>query len=185
MFMQGPDNIKNLSMQIGGADKAKAPDKVSENSAPVAQEKFSPTSGNGATVSGSGKPEAAAGQALLGMMANNIVPTNGFFQGNVGKKERVTGEDTIQAHVTALLLDGTEADNQFKELMTRASLGAESSSRTVSPHEVELGKQAVIPLDGPDAQFKDLLRSAFRLAAGRHAPITKETIINSFHEAQE
>jgi hypothetical protein len=185
MFMQGPDNIKNLSMQIGGADKAKAPDKVSENSAPVAQGKGSKILGNGATVNGSGKSEAAAGQALLGMMAeNNIVSTNGFSRGSVEKKGRVGGEDTIQAHVTALLLDGTEAQAQFVELMERASRGAEPSSGKVSQREIELGKQAVMPLDGADAQVKALLTYAFSLA-DRQGPITTGAIINSFHEAQE
>ncbi|MEB3316445.1 MAG: hypothetical protein VKK32_09585 [Candidatus Melainabacteria bacterium] len=187
MFMPGPDNINkppNLSTQIEGAGGAKAANNVSEDGVSAAEGKHSKILRNGATVNGSGVDGNAAGQAKLGMMANNIVPTNGFFKGNVGKKERVTGEDTIQAHVTALLLDGTEADNQFKELMQRASRGAEPSSGKFSQREIELGRQAVIPLDGPDAQFKELLKYAFSLA-DRQGPITTGAIINSFHEAQE
>jgi hypothetical protein len=172
----------NLSTQIGGAGGVK---KVLGDGDESAVGGVNPKVSEGATVAGNGK-SPAAGQALLEMMSNpnGVVPASGFSNGKIEKKP-TRDEATIETHAAALFADGTEADNQFKELMTRASLGAESSSRTVSPHEVELGKQAVIPLDGPDAQFKDLLRSAFRLAAGRHAPITKETIINSFHEAQE
>jgi hypothetical protein len=178
--MSGPDNIKNLSMQIGGADKAKAPDKVSENSAPVAQGKGSKILGNGATVNGSGKPEAAAGQALLGMMAeNNIVSTNGFSRGNVGKKERVTGEATIETHATALLADGPEANRKFQQLMNLASRGAEFSSGKASPREIE-GRQAVMPLEGADAQLGAVLRYAFR-----QEPITTEAIVKSFRESNE
>jgi hypothetical protein len=187
--MEGPDSIKkpsiNLSTQIAAAGAANAANQISEDGVSAAEGKHSAILRNGATVNGSGKPEAAAGQALLGMMANNIVPTNGFFRGKTQEKESVKSGANIETHAAAFLADGPEAKAKFTELMTRASRGAESSSRTVSPHEVELGKQAVIPLDGPDAQFKDLLRSAFRLAAGRHAPITEETIINSFHEAQK
>jgi hypothetical protein len=176
--MEGP---KKISVDLSTTTGTGSVRRVSGDGASPAEGNSLQVSGNGATVSGSGVFEAASGQAKLGMMANGIRLTNGFFK----EKPDTTTPDGIRLHTAALLLDGTEADNQFKELMTRASRGAESSSRTVSPHEVELGKQAVIPLDGPDAQFKDLLRSAFRLAAGRHAPITKETIINSFHEAQE
>jgi hypothetical protein len=186
--MSGPDNINNLpnlSKQIGGVGGARAANKVSGHSAPLEQEKGSQISGNGATVHGSGISEAAAGQAKLGMMAgNNIVSTKGFSRGSVEKKGRVGGEDTIQAHVTALLLDGTEAQAQFVELMERASRGAEPSSGKVSQREIELGKQAVMPLDGADAQVKALLTYAFSLA-DRQGPITTRAIINSFHEAQE
>ncbi len=189
MFMEGPDSIKkpsiNLSTQITAAGAANAANKISEDGVSAAEGKHSKILRNGATVNGSGKPEAAAGQALLGMMAgNNIVSTNGFSRGSVEKKGRVGGEDTIQAHVTALLLDGPEAQAQFVELMERASRGAESSSEKVSPREIELGKQAVIPLDGPDAEVKALLTYAFSLA-DRQGPITTGAIINSFHEAQE
>jgi hypothetical protein len=171
----------NLSTQIEGAGGAKLVNKVSGNSAPVEQEKGSQISGNGATVSGSGKPEAAAGQALLGMMAgNNIVSTNGFFKGKIQEKDSVKGEATIETHAAAFLADGPEANGKFQKLMELASRGAESSS---GPREIELGKQAVMmPLDGPDAQLGAALTYALN-SADRQGPITTQAIINSFHES--
>jgi hypothetical protein len=186
--MSGPDNINNLpnlSKQIGGVGGARAANKVSGHSAPLEQEKGSQISGNGATVHGSGISEAAAGQAKLGMMAgNNIVSTKGFFKEKIHEKDPVKGEATIETHAAAFLADGPEANGKFQQLMNLASRGAESSSGKVFPHEIELARQAVIPLDGPDAQFKKLLNYAFSLA-DRQGPITTGAIINSFHEAQE
>ena len=182
MFMEGPDSIRkpsiNLSTQIGAAKK------VSENSASVAQGKGPQTSGNGATVSGSGIDGNAAGQALLEMMANNIVPTNGLPRGSVEKKGRVGGEATIETHAAAFLADGPEANGKFQKLMQLASRGTESSSGKASPGEIELGKQAVISLDGADAQLAATLRSALSLA-DRQKPVRTEDIIESFHNAKE
>ncbi len=153
MFMPGPDNINRLPTQIVGAGAANAAKQVSVHSAPVDSGKSSEISGNGATVSGSGKPEAAAGQALLEMMAgNNIVSTNGFFKGKIQEKDSVKDEATIETHAAAFLADGPEANGKFQKLMELASRGAESSSGKVSPCEIELRKQAVIPLDRPDAK---------------------------------
>ena len=157
--------------------------RVSGDGASAAEGKNSEILRNGATVSGSGKPEAAAGQALLGMMSNpnGMVPVSGFSN---GKTERKPIEDkaTIETHAAAFLAYGPEANGKFQKLMELASRGAESSSEKVSPREIE--KQAVIPLDGPDAKVKALLTYAFSLA-DRQGPITTGAIINSFHEAQE
>jgi hypothetical protein len=183
--MEGPDSIKKPSIDPLRMMGAGAVKKVSGNSAPVGSGKGPEILGNGATVSGSGKSEAAAGQALLGMMAkNDIVPTNGFFKGKVQEKPVNTNVPDINLHTAALLLDGTEADNQFKELMTRASRGAEFSSGKASPREIE-GRQAVImPLDGPDAHLGAALRLAFN-SADRQGPVTTEAIINSFHASSD
>jgi hypothetical protein len=164
--MEGPDSIKKPSIDPLRMMGAGAVKKVSGNSAPVGSGKGPEILGNGATVSGSGKSEAAAGQALLGMMAgNNIVSTNGFFKGKIQEKDSVKGEATIETHAAAFLADGPEAHGKFQKLMELASRGAESSSGKVSPREIELGKQAVMmPLDGPDAQLGAALRYAFSLA---------------------
>jgi hypothetical protein len=181
--MSGPDNINNLptnlSTQIGGVGGVK---KVLGDGASPAEGNSLQVSGNGATVSGSGVSEAASGQAKLGMMANGIRPTNGFFTGKI--KELVNGGATIETHAAALLADGPEANQQFQRLMQLASRGAESSSGKVFPPEIELAEQAVIPLEGADAQLRAVLRYAFSLA-DRQGPITTGAIINSFHEAQE
>lgn len=181
MFMEIPERPVDLSTKIGGADKAKAANEVSEGDVSVAEGKPSKILRNGATVNGSGVDGNAAGQAKLGMMAgNNIVSTNGFFKGKIQEKDSVKGEATIETHAAAFLADGPEAKAKFTELMQRASRGAKSSSRTVSPHEVKLGRQAVIPLGGPDAELRAVLRHAFSLA-DRHAPVTEEDIIKAFH----
>ena len=188
MFMEGSDSIKKPSIdpsRMMGAGAAKAAHGVSGNSAPVAQGKNSEIPRNASTLSSSGIPEAASGQAKLAMMANNIVPTNGFFRGKTQEKESVKSGANIETHAAAFPADGPEAKAKFTELMQCADRGAEPSSGKVSQREIELRRQAVIPLDGPDAQFTDLLRYAFSLAADRHAPVTQETIITSFHEARE
>jgi hypothetical protein len=155
--MEGP---KKISVDLSTTTGTGSVRRVSGDGASAAEGKNSEILRNGATVSGSGKPEAAAGQALLGMMANGIRPTNGFFQ----EKPDTTTPDGIRLHTAALLADGSEADKQFTELMQGADRGAEPSSRKFSPREIELARQAVIPLDGPDAQFKKLLKYAFSLA---------------------
>ena len=183
MFMEGPKNILVDPSMTTGAGAVNAAKQVSVHSAPVDSGKSSEISGNGATVSGSGKPEAAAGQALLGMIANGIAPTNGFFNGKTEKKLTEDGAN-IETHVAALLLDGPAANGPFQKLIELASRGPESSSGKVDPREIELGKQAM-PLDGPDAK---LLGAALRLAfhsADRQGPVTTKAIINSFHEATE
>jgi hypothetical protein len=182
MFMEIP---KKTSVDLSTTTGTGSVRRVSGDGASAAEGKNSEILRNGATVSGSGKPEAAAGQALLGMMAgNNIVSTNGFFKGKIQEKDSVKDEATIETHAAAFLADGPEANGKFQKLMELASRGAESSSEKVSPPEIELRKQAVIPLDGPDAKVKALLTYAFSLA-DRQGPITTGAIINSFHEAQE
>lgn len=163
MFMEGP---KKISVDLSTTTGTGSVRRVSGDGASAAEGKNSEILRNGATVSGSGKPEAAAGQALLGMMAgNNIVSTNGFFKGKIQEKDSVKGEATIETHAAAFLADGPEAHGKFQKLMELASRGAESSSGKVSPCEIELGKQAVMmPLDGPDAQLRAVLRYAFSLA---------------------
>jgi hypothetical protein len=175
--MEGP---KKISVDLSTTTGTGSVRRVSGDGASPAEVNSLQVSGNGATVSGSGVFEAASGQAKLGMMANGIRLTNGFFK----EKPDTTTPDGIRLHTAALLLDGTEADKQFTELMQRAGRGAEPSSGKVSPREIELGKQAVMPLDGADAQVKALLTYAFSLA-DRQGPITTRAIINSFHEAQE
>jgi len=98
------------------------------------------------------------------MAGNNNLSTNGFFKGKIQENESVKGEATIETHAAAFLADGPEANGKFQKLMQLASRGTESSSGKASPGEIELGKQAVISLDGADAQFTDLLRYAFSLA---------------------
>jgi hypothetical protein len=182
MFMEIP---KKISVDLSTTTGTGSVRRVSGDGASAAEGKNSEILRNGATVSGSGKPEAAAGQALLGMMAgDNIVSTNGFFKGKIQEKDSVKDEATIETHAAAFLADGPEANGKFQKLMELASRGAESSSEKVSPREIKLGKQAVIPLDGPDAEVKALLTYAFSLA-DRQGPITTGAIINSFHEAQE
>lgn len=185
MFMEGPSNRNQPSIDPSRMMGAGAVKKVSGDSAPVGSGKGPEILGNGATVSGSGKSEAAAGQALLGMMSNpnGMVPVSGFSNGKTERKP-IEDEATIETHAAAFLADGPEANGKFQKLMELASRGAESSSEKVSPREIELGKQAVIPLDGPDAEVKALLTYAFSLA-DRQGPITTGAIINSFHEAQE
>jgi hypothetical protein len=176
---------KKISVDLSTTTGTGSVRRVSGDGASAAEGKNSEILRNGATVSGSGKPEAAAGQALLGMMAgDNIVSTNGFFKGKIQEKDSVKDEATIETHAAAFLADGPEANGKFQKLMELASRGAESSSEKVSPREIKLGKQAVIPLDGPDAEVKALLTYAFSLA-DRQGPITTGAIINSFHEAQE
>jgi hypothetical protein len=188
MFMQGPDSIKkpsiNLSTQIAAAGAANAANKISEDGV-SAVGGVNPKVSEGASVAGNGK-SPAAGKALLEMMSNpdGVVPVSGFSNGKTERKPIENGA-TIETHAKAFLANGPEAQAKFVELMERADRGAEPSSGKFSQREIELGRQAVIPLDGPDAQFKELLKYAFSLAADRHAPVTKETIINSFLRAKE
>jgi hypothetical protein len=172
---------KKTSVDLSTTTGAGAVRRVSGEGVSPAEGKNSEILRNGATVSGSGKPEAAAGQALLGMMAgNNIVSTNGFFKGKIQEKDSVKGEATIETHAAAFLADGPEANGKFQKLMELASRGAESSS---GPREIELGKQAVMmPLDGPDAKLGAALTYALN-SADRQGPITTQAIINSFHES--
>jgi hypothetical protein len=180
MFMEIPNYIP--VDPLGGVGGARAANKVSGHSAPVEQEKGSQISGNGATVHGSGISGAAAGQAKLGMMAgNNIVSTKGFFKEKIHEKDPVKGEATIETHAAAFLAGGPEANREFQKLMELASRGAESSSGKVSPREIELARQAVIPLEGADAELGAALRYAFTLADRR--PPTAEDSIRLFKES--
>jgi hypothetical protein len=114
--------------------------RVSGDGASAAEGKNSEILRNGATVSGSGKPEAAAGQALLGMMAgNNIVSTNGFFKGKIQEKDSVKGEATIETHAAALPLGGPKAKGQFQQTVNLASRGAVLEQRAPSS-EILLGR---------------------------------------------
>jgi hypothetical protein len=168
MFMPGPDNINklpNLSTQIGGAGGAKAAQRVSRDGASAAQGNNSQISSNGATVTSPGIDANAAGKALLEMMSNpnGVVPASGFSNGKIEKKP-TRDEATIETHAAALFADGPEANGKFQKLMELASRGAESSSGKLSSREIELGKQAVMPLEGVDAQLGAALRYAFSLA---------------------
>ncbi len=176
MFMEGPKKISvDLSMMTGtGSVRGVSGDGVSPAEGDSLQ-----VSGNGATVSGSGVFEAASGQAKLGMMANGIRLTNGFFK----EKPDTTTPDGIRLHTAALLPDGLEDNGKFQKLMELASRGAEPSSGKVSPSEIESGRQALMPLEGKDGQLAATLRLAFSLA-DRQEPTT-EQIIRSFHEAKE
>lgn len=178
--MSGPDNINKLSTPIGGAGAAKAANKVSGNGASAAEGKNSQISGQAAKVAGTGRDESGAGQALLMIQGNNnILPTKGFFKGKTEGKEQVEDGANIETHATALLADGPEANRKFQQLMNLASRGAEFSSGKASPREIE-GRQAVMPLEGADAQLGAVLRYAFR-----QEPITTEAIVKSFRESNE
>ena len=184
MFMERPSNINkpsiDLSTQIGGAGGAKALQKVSRDGASVGSGKSYEIPGNGARVAGTGKDENAAGQALLMMQGNNILPINGFL-----KEKDAVGEKPvdIRFHTEALLTDGLAANAKFQELVNLASRD-ESSSGTVSLHEIERRKQAVMSLDGLDPQLGAALRLALS-SADRQGPITTEEIINSFRKSSD
>ena len=181
MFMEIP---KKTSVNLPTTTGTGSVRRVLEDgaSAAEAEENNSKILRNGPTVNGSGKPEAAAGQALLEMMSNpnGVVPVSGFFKGKTQEKDSVKGEATIEIHAAAFLADGPEANGKFQKLMELASRGAESSSGTVSQREIELGRQAVIPLDGPDAELGAALRYAFSLA---DRPPTAEDSIRLFKES--
>jgi hypothetical protein len=186
MSLEGASNNRLSTdplTQIGGAGQVKP---VSGDPKEIGSGKNSEIPGNGATVTGSGKPEAASGQALLGMMSNpnGMVPVSGFSNGKTERKLIVENEPTIKTHTAAFLADGAEAHKQFQKLMERASRGAESSSGKVSPREIELGRQAVMmPLDGPDAQLGAVLRDAFSLP-DRVRPTLQESV-DLFHSGKE
>jgi hypothetical protein len=144
MFMEIPERPVDPSTKITGTGAAH---RVSGNSASVAQGKNSEIPRNASTLSSSGIPEAASGQAKLAMMANNIVPTNGFFKGKIQGEVSVKGEATIETHAAAFFADGPEANGKFQKLMELASRGTEPSSGKVSQREIKPGRQAVIPLD--------------------------------------
>ncbi|MFZ4085308.1 MAG: hypothetical protein ACOYK1_07235 [Vampirovibrionia bacterium] len=179
--MSGLDNINNLpnlSTQIVGAGAPSAAKKVSRNSTPVEKDKGSEIPRNGATVNGNGIDGNAAGQALLGMMANGITPTSGFFKGKIQEKDSVKGEATIETHAAALPLGSPEAKGQFQQTVNLASRGDVSGERT--PYsEILLGR------DVPGAE---IIKQALILDAKAHGiPIgidTKEAtkrLVQLFH----
>jgi hypothetical protein len=179
MFMEIPKNIPlDPSMTMGPA----AVKRVSRNGGGSAGG-VNPKGSEGHPVTNGGKSEAA-GRALLEMMANGTTPTNGFFRGKIEEKEPIQDQATIGTHAAAFLADGLEANEKFQKLMELASRGAESNLGKVSSREIELGRQALIPIDGKDGQLAAALRHAFN-SADRQGTITKEAIINSFHANNE
>lgn len=178
MFMEGPDSIKKPSINLPTQIAAGAANKVSEGGV-SAVGGVNPKVSEGASVAGNGK-SPAAGQALLEMMANNIVPTNGFFKGKIQGEDSVKGEATIETHAAAFFADGLGANGKVQKSMELASRGTEPSSGKVSQREIKPGRQAVIPLDGPDAELGAVLRHAFSLA---DRPPTAEESIRLFKES--
>jgi hypothetical protein len=159
MFMEIP---KKTSVDLSTTTGAGSVRRVSGNGASAAEGKNSQISGQAAKVAGTGRDESAAGQALLMIQGdNNIRLTNGFFKEQSQQKESVKGEATIETHAAALFADGPEANGKFQKLMELASRGAKPASGKASPPEIELARQAIIPLEGADAQLGAVLRYAF------------------------
>ncbi|MFM7458334.1 MAG: hypothetical protein ACKO3R_06710 [bacterium] len=148
--MPGPDNINNLSRQIGGAAETKAASNVSGDGGESTVGGVNPKVSEGATVAGSGIDANTAGKAKLAMMAgNNIVSTNGFFKGKIQEKP-YDGSSSIQhpinAQMAALLPKHPtpEITTAFTDLEARAK----GSPTLASPQEILLGKGAIIPNAG-------------------------------------
>jgi hypothetical protein len=165
----------DLSTQIRGAGRANAVNGVSGNSAPVKQEKGPQISGNGTAAVSSGTPQVEIGRLFA---QGNITSPNNFY---TGKSSNITGHPTIDAQMEVLLPEHpnskTPAAYQALEAL------ANSASTSDSPAVVRFnGANAVLPLNGANAKFGELVRYASSRLGG--SPTTADSI-KLFHESSD
>jgi hypothetical protein len=161
----------DLSTQIGGAKRVQ----TSGDSAPVYSEKGVEVKGDGSTIVGKGVSQAAIGELFA---KGNITSPNNFY---TGKSSNITGHPTIDAQMEVLLPEHpnskTPAAYQALEAL------ANSASTSDSPAVVRFnGANAVLPLNGANAKFGELVRYASSRLGG--SPTTADSI-KLFHESSD
>lgn len=140
-----------------------------------------------ASISGTGVPNAQAGQALLAMMAGAGQVPSGNFPSISGAKtaEPPFKKTAIAEQMDAILGDGKEAQAKFQALVDQASRLDETSFKAtgLSLGQLKAEEASHNHVELASEKFMAQMRGLF-LGADRQQPSTAD-IVASFHKAEE